>query len=232
MATGIAGTAVFIADDGVTLSVNSQEIGNYDAMVWPPPVSRNVTNLRPGANFIEANVYNRPAIAWFEACVTITYLMPGDATPTATYTATQTRTRTPTATPTVTATTTPTRAPSLSPTATITSTTVPGSIAGLVWHDRDGDGRQTPGEPGVPGTVIELYAGGLQIGQATTLGDGTYHFASLPPGAYTVREVQPAWLRFSTTPDEVTVPLAVGQQLAVNFGDWNGWPIWLPLITR
>ena len=39
-ATGITGSAVFLADDGVTLFVNSQEVGNYDAMTWPPPLSR------------------------------------------------------------------------------------------------------------------------------------------------------------------------------------------------
>ena len=138
-ATGITGSAVFIADDGVTLSVNAQEVGNYDAMVWPPPVSRNITNFRPGANLIEAEVYNRPALAWFEACVTITYRLPGDVTPTATPSATPPATSTPTATATSTETLTPTSTPSATasptgtpsptptepPTATLTPTASP-----------------------------------------------------------------------------------------------------------
>ena len=100
-------------------------------------------------------------------------------TPTATCTSTvtPTRTRTPTLTPSATPTATRTRTPTSTPTATITATPAPGSIAGVVWHDRDGDGRQTPGEPGVLGVVVKLYAGGLQIGEATTLGDGAYRFA-------------------------------------------------------
>jgi hypothetical protein len=47
-----------------------------------------------------------------------------------------------------------------------------------------------------------------------------------------VREVQPSWLRYSTTPDEVVVFVGAGQELRVDFGDWNGVAIWLPLIVR
>jgi protocatechuate 3,4-dioxygenase beta subunit len=65
-----------------------------------------------------------------------------------------------------------------------------------------------------------------------TLDDGRYRFPSLSPGAYVVQEVQPAWLRYSSTPDELTVNLAAGQEAIVNFGDWNGLPIWLPLLRQ
>jgi hypothetical protein len=72
-ATNISGTVTFVADDGVTLFLNSAEIGNYDAMVWPPPEIKTLTNLQPGTNQFQADVYNRPSYAWFEACATITY---------------------------------------------------------------------------------------------------------------------------------------------------------------
>ena len=70
------------------------------------------------------------------------------------------------------------------------------------------------------------------MGMDTTGGDGAYRFAALPPGTYLVREIQPGWLRFSTTPDEVPVTLATGETRTVDFGDWDGRPTYLPLILR
>ncbi len=52
----------------------------------------------------------------------------------------------------------------------------------------------------------------------------------LAPGSYTVREVQPAGFRFSSTPNEVTLTLVAGETRSVDFGDWNGRPIYLPLV--
>ena len=139
---------------------------------------------------------------------------------------------TPAATPTVTPTPTATPTATLTPTATPTATPARGRIRGIAWYDRDGNAARDAGEPGLTNTAIRLFAGGLQVGQTTTLGDGTYHFLALPAGRYTVRERQPAWLRWSTTPNEMTVDVPGGQQVEVDFGDWNGRPLWLPLITR
>ena len=72
-ASNISGTITFIADDGVTLFLNSEEVGNYDAQVWPPPVTFQLTNLQSGPNQFRAEVYNRPSLAWFEACASIMY---------------------------------------------------------------------------------------------------------------------------------------------------------------
>ena len=74
-ASNISGTITFIADDGVTLFLNSEEVGNYDAQVWPPPVTFQLTNLQPGTNQFRAEVYNRPSLAWFEACASIMYAL-------------------------------------------------------------------------------------------------------------------------------------------------------------
>ncbi len=82
------------------------------------------------------------------------------------------------------------------------------------------------------GITVRLFRDGRQIGQTMTGDDGAYRFTALPPGMYTLREIQPDWLRWSTTPDEVNVVLAAGETRTVDFGDWNGRPLWLPVIFR
>jgi hypothetical protein len=72
-ATNIMAIARFVADDGVTLTVNSEYVGNYDAQTWPPPEIRMLDGLQPGRNELQATVYNRPSTAWFEARVQIVY---------------------------------------------------------------------------------------------------------------------------------------------------------------
>ncbi len=72
-ASNITGSITFLADDGATIFLNSVEVGNYDAQVWPPPLTLPLTNLQTGNNQIRAEVYNRPTLAWFEACMQITY---------------------------------------------------------------------------------------------------------------------------------------------------------------
>lgn len=173
-------------------------------------------------------------------------LPPSTSTPTPTVTSTPTATSSPTVTSTPTATATSTLTPTLTPTATrtltptptatatptLTPTAVPGAIAGTAWLDANGDGVRDAGEPGLVGVTIRLFRAGGQVGQAATDGAGAYRFSGLLPDSYTVREVQPAWLRFSTTPDEVTVTVPPGETAVADFGDWHGWPAWLPLIVR
>jgi hypothetical protein len=84
------------------------------------------------------------------------------STPTATRTSAPTRTRTPTPTP------VPTETPLPSPTPTATGTPTPtpspppapaptpSAIWGIVFLDRDGDGRLDPDEPGIPGAVVQV----------------------------------------------------------------------------
>ncbi len=151
-------------------------------------------------------------------------------TPTPTPTETPTFTSTPTSTPTLTATPSPTATATPSstptPTATVTPTATPtpatGDIRGTVWLDANGDGHRDANELGLVGVQIRLLWNAQIIGTDTTSGDGTYRFAALPPGTYVVRERQPDWLSFSTTPDEVPVTVVNGQESIVDFGDWNG----------
>jgi predicted outer membrane repeat protein len=75
-AEAITGVVTFVADDGVTMTLNGQTLGAYDAMVWPPPEVRFLGPLEAGANELSARVYNRPGSAWFEACADIIYANP------------------------------------------------------------------------------------------------------------------------------------------------------------
>jgi photosystem II stability/assembly factor-like uncharacterized protein len=170
----------------------------------------------------------------------------GTQTPTATPTPTPSATRTPTETPTAsrtptntpTATTTPTWTPTAtptftpSPTVTPTSTSIYGEIRGIVWFDLNGDQIRNPYEPGLIGVEVLLLQEGVQIGTTTTGGGGAYSFTVLPPGRYRVREVQPEQRRFSSTPDEMTVDIAAGETRIVDFGDWDGRALYLPLVLR
>ncbi len=60
------------------------------------------------------------------------------------------------------------------------------AIGDLVWRDRDGDGVQDGGEPGLSGVVITLTMESGWVVTTTTDGLGAYSFAGLIPGTYTV----------------------------------------------
>ncbi len=59
-------------------------------------------------------------------------------------------------------------------------------IGDLVWSDADGDGVRDPGEPGLGGVTLALVSSGAAVAATTTAADGTYHFADVAPGEYTV----------------------------------------------
>jgi uncharacterized surface anchored protein len=101
-----------------------------------------------------------------------------------------------------------------------------------VWLDVNGDAAPAADEPGVAGVTVHLLRDGAAVDQAITDEAGAFRFTDLAPGAYTVAESQPSWLRFSTTPDEVEVSVAHDPAPVIHIGDWNGRPLWLPLLTR
>jgi hypothetical protein len=104
---------------------------------------------------------------------------------------------------------------------------------GKVWLDLDGDGEIDAQEPGLGGVTLALFLGTNQVSQTTTIGSGSYSFTGLTAGqVYTVKEVQPAWVRFSTTANERTVQTFEGQMIQVDFGDWNGRGVYMPMIVR
>ena len=69
------------------------------------------------------------------------------------------------------------------------------TIAGVVFEDKDNDGVQGPGEPGIPGATVVLTGqdtNGNPVNQTVTTGpDGSYVFTGVPAGNYTVTETQP-----------------------------------------
>ncbi len=65
---------------------------------------------------------------------------------------------------------------------------LPGSIGDFVWNDRNNDGVQDSGEPGIPGVTVNLLdADGNIISSTTTDANGEYDFSKLPAGNYTVK---------------------------------------------
>ena len=64
------------------------------------------------------------------------------------------------------------------------------SISGEVFNDLNGDGTLETGEPGLSGSTVNLLNSSSQvIADATTGSGGSYSFASLLPGTYTVQVV-------------------------------------------
>ncbi len=68
---------------------------------------------------------------------------------------------------------------------------LPVSLAGTVHSDPDQDCEIDSGEVMLEGVRIELWQGESLIASETTDREGRYRFDGLPPGIYTLREVQP-----------------------------------------
>ncbi len=74
-----------------------------------------------------------------------------------------------------------------------------GVIGDFVWLDRNGNGVQDGGEPGVAGVVVNLRVGCDSSNVLTTKTDssGIYHFKNLPSNNYQLEFVKPAGYAFS-----------------------------------
>ena len=71
----------------------------------------------------------------------------------------------------------------------------PASIGGTVWQETDLNQTFDPGESPVPGVLVELLDEvGKTMEQTQTDAAGNYHFDSLAPGVYGIRETQPSGL--------------------------------------
>ncbi len=70
------------------------------------------------------------------------------------------------------------------------------SLSGLVYEDMDGQGSQNNGEPGVQGifltlTGVDSQGNAIPSQTTTTAHDGSFSFAGLQAGTYTITESQP-----------------------------------------
>ena len=93
-------------------------------------------------------------------------------------------------------------------------------VTGTVFHDADSDGVLDPGESGIPHVEVRLAG---QNRSVLTDNYGKYFFP-LPPGNYSIQEVDPIGYN-STTPNLVSLSLAAGQTKVVNFGDLASTPV-------
>jgi hypothetical protein len=71
----------------------------------------------------------------------------------------------------------------------------PGTISGTVFLDKNNNGIQDPGDPGISGVTLQLtgtdFDGNPISATAVTGVTGQYQFVNLTPGNYTVTEVPP-----------------------------------------
>ncbi|MFM1767855.1 MAG: hypothetical protein RJA22_384 [Verrucomicrobiota bacterium] len=73
-----------------------------------------------------------------------------------------------------------------------------GALGDFVWEDRNGNGLQDAGEPGIPGVTVQLYNCATQfLGVTITDGSGGYLFPFLPAGGYLVRFVAPPGYQYT-----------------------------------
>ena len=111
-----------------------------------------------------------------------------------------------------------------------------GGLSGAVYFDRNRDGTQQAGEPGIAGVVVTLSgtdASGNPVNATTTTdARGNYSFTDLPAGTYIVTETQPAGYTdgqesigsvggaLSPTDAIASIPLGAGvSAFGYNFGE-------------
>jgi large repetitive protein len=88
------------------------------------------------------------------------------------------------------------------------------AVQGSVWRDLNHDRIKDPGEPLVPGWIVELTLGGVVVGTTTSDANGAYSFPSVAPGSgYQIRFREPTSGRIygRPVPNETGLPYTNGQ---------------------
>ena len=99
------------------------------------------------------------------------------------------------------------------------------TYTGTVYDDLNGNGSLDPGEPGLQGWTVELLdSNGNIVATTTSAADGSYSFADVAPGAYTIEEItQSGW--FQTEPQHpffYSVTATSGSSLSgLDFGNFQ-----------
>ena len=101
------------------------------------------------------------------------------------------------------------------------------TIRGMKFNDMSGNHVKDNGDSGLAGWTINLRnaTDGVSISSTTTLGNGSYSFASLTPGSYLVCEVlEASWLQtFPQETDSCAAEGTLGNSLTASSGvDKNG----------
>lgn len=94
------------------------------------------------------------------------------------------------------------------------------TIFGTVFDDSNGNGLQDLGELGLSGAMISLTKGTTTLTTGPTGINGIYAFRLTQAGTWIVEETNPPGY-FSTSPDRLNVPVALGNSYQRNFGDSN-----------
>lgn len=95
------------------------------------------------------------------------------------------------------------------------------AITGVVFRDFNRDGTQQAGDTPIANVTITLRDGSNAIvGTTTTAADGSYMFAGIAAGNYTVVETQPlGYGSAATSPDSVAVVVPVNGAATASFAD-------------
>lgn len=96
------------------------------------------------------------------------------------------------------------------------------TICGTKYNDRNKNGTQDPGEPGIPGWTIQLYYwNGPLFASTITDSLGNYCFNDIPCGAWTVNEqLQQGWVQTDPSPNVHNVSIGTGTTLNdIDFGN-------------
>jgi protocatechuate 3,4-dioxygenase beta subunit len=108
---------------------------------------------------------------------------------------------------------------------------VPGEIHGMKFLDQNGDGIKDANEPGLSNWAIQLQGNNIFLTTYTDQ-DGNYWFMDLPPGSYTLSEIQPPpvwngqfmvqWVQTFPPTGTHTIDLDSGEVVEdVDFGNWQ-----------
>jgi large repetitive protein len=95
------------------------------------------------------------------------------------------------------------------------------TLTGVVYKDMNGDSVRDAGDPGIAGVTLTLKDGSnTTVATTTTAVDGSYSFAGLPAGNYTVVETQPVGYGSSTaSPDSRNVTVPPGGSATADFAE-------------
>jgi hypothetical protein len=79
-----------------------------------------------------------------------------------------------------------------------TTIPTPSTLEGLVWNDKNANGLQDTGEPGMNNIIVHLYQqNNFLINTTSTNSKGYYHFNKLATGSYYLQVTLPTHYRFS-----------------------------------